>query len=188
MFSTRKVYVTTSPGSTPSPPSSRSPVFSRKMAGPCSSGTAAGSSSVTLGPVGGVPTAVARFSTTPASMSAWSTAYVASHPVDAPGASVVSSQVTSDRPTNGSVTSTFVRVTFPVLVTVNVYVITSPGVAMSSDPSSKTPDLSRSMPGVWVSGTSSSSVSSTSGPDGGVPSAVAELRTSPASMSSWVML
>ena len=49
---------------------------------------------VTGAPVGGVPATVAVLSTTSASTSAWVSVYVAVQVVEAPGASVVTGQVT----------------------------------------------------------------------------------------------
>ena len=73
---------------------------------------------VTSVPLGSVPVTVAELSTTPASTSAWVSVYVAVHVVDAPGASVVTGQETV--PTFGSSTTTPVRVTLPVLVTMKL--------------------------------------------------------------------
>ncbi|MFF3443361.1 hypothetical protein, partial [Streptosporangium sp. NPDC002721] len=52
-------------------------------------------SETTAGPVGGVPEAVAVFTTVPASMSAWVTVYVPVHVVEVCGASVVTGHVTT---------------------------------------------------------------------------------------------
>ena len=73
---------------------------------------------VSAGPLGGVPVTAAVLTTDPASRSAWVTVCVPVQVVDAPGASVVAVQVTPV--VLGSVTVTAVRVTLPVLVTVNV--------------------------------------------------------------------
>jgi hypothetical protein len=72
---------------------------------------------VTAAPVGGVPAAVAVFTTEPASTSACVSVYDAEHVVDPPGASVATGQDTA--PTFGSETPTEVNVTFPVFVTTN---------------------------------------------------------------------
>ncbi|SNT64897.1 hypothetical protein SAMN05216276_114213 [Streptosporangium subroseum] len=76
---------------------------------------------VTAGPVGGVPEAVAVFTTEPASMSACVTTYVFVHATMACGASVVTGQVIAARvpkPENiPSTTPTPVNVWLPVLVT-----------------------------------------------------------------------
>ena len=69
----------------------------------------------TAGPVGGVPCAVAALFTAPAFTSACVIVYVFVHVVDAPGAKVVTGQVTA--PTLASVIPTDVNVTAPVFVT-----------------------------------------------------------------------
>ena len=73
VFSTLKVYVTMSPSeSTPSPLVSASdPVLVRAIDGSAVRATFSVSASVTAGPVGGVPVAVAVLLTEPASTSAW---------------------------------------------------------------------------------------------------------------------
>ena len=81
---------------------------------------------VTAGPVGGVPVAEAVLMIDPAFTSDWVMVRVATHVVDAPGANVVDGHEMLDRPVNGSVTATDVRVTLPVLVTRNENVCTSP--------------------------------------------------------------
>ena len=91
--------------------------------------TVAVSASVTVGPAGGVPAAVATLTIEPASMSACVTVYVAVHVVAAAGASTATGQVTGDRPGSGSVTATELSVTLPALVTANEYVTTSPTAA-----------------------------------------------------------
>ena len=80
-------------------------------------------------PTGGVPDAVAVFTTEPASTSACVTRYEAVHVVDAPGANDATGHVTADRPGNGSATPTEVSVTFPVFVTTNEYATASPAAA-----------------------------------------------------------
>ncbi|MFF3443368.1 hypothetical protein [Streptosporangium sp. NPDC002721] len=76
---------------------------------------------VTAGPVGGVPEAVAVFTITPASTSAWVTVYVLVHVVEACGASVVTGQVATGGapdPENAvSVTPKPVNVALPLLTT-----------------------------------------------------------------------
>ena len=52
--------------------------------------------------------------------------YDAVHVVDAEGANVDTGQLTAERPGSGSVTSTEVNVTLPVLVTKNEYATPSP--------------------------------------------------------------
>ncbi|SNT64896.1 hypothetical protein SAMN05216276_114212 [Streptosporangium subroseum] len=78
-------------------------------------------SEVTAGPVGGVPEAVAVFTTEPASTSACVTTYVPVHVVVACGRSVVTGQVTTagvPEPENAvSATPSPVNVVFPVLTT-----------------------------------------------------------------------
>ena len=69
------------------------------------------------GPVGGVPTTVAVFETLPLFRSAWVTIWEPLQVVDAPAASVDDVQVTPLVLT--SVTETAVKVTLPVLLTVN---------------------------------------------------------------------
>ncbi|MEU8385216.1 hypothetical protein [Streptosporangium sp. NPDC048865] len=75
---------------------------------------------VTAGPVGGVPDAVAVFTTVPASTSACVVTYILVHVVEAPGASVVTGHVTAegvpDPENTVFVTPTPVSVVLPVLV------------------------------------------------------------------------
>ena len=73
--------------------------------------------SVTAGPLGGAPDAVAVFTIEPAFMFAKVTVYDAVHVVDAEGANVDAGHDTTDRPGSGSVTPTDVKVTLPVFVT-----------------------------------------------------------------------
>ena len=73
---------------------------------------------VIAGPVGGVPVIVAVLMTDPASRSIWVMVWVPVQMVDAPGPNVVAVQVIPE--VTASVTVTLVRVTLPVLVTVNV--------------------------------------------------------------------
>src|SRR5690625_1132461 len=97
------------------------------------------------------------------------------------GASTSGVQLTSP-PSNGSLTTTSVRVTSPVLVTVKVYSISTP---TSYGPALVT-CLSSSMPGFWATGVVTSSSPGTLLPEGSSASTVATLITSPASTSSWV--
>ena len=83
--------------------------------------TVAVSVSVTAGPVGGVPDAVAVFTIDPAFMFANVTVLLAVHVVDAEGTNVESGHDTADKPGSGSVTPTEVNVTLPVFVTTNEY-------------------------------------------------------------------
>ena len=83
--------------------------------------TVSESVSVTGGPLGGVPDAVAVFTIEPASIFATVTVYDAVHVVDTEGANVDTGHDTTDKPGNGSVTPTDVNVTLPVFVTANEY-------------------------------------------------------------------
>src|SRR5690606_12350630 len=150
--------------------------------------------------VGGVPVAVARFSTSPASFSAWVIVYVAVPAATSPGASSVTSRVTPSV-SFASVISTPVSVTLPVLVTVKVYSMVLPSadntpvLANESDGSA---GISTSvgipgLPGVpglsgsGVDGTGSIGSAGSSGSVvGGVPVAVARFSTMPASFSPCV--
>src|SRR5262245_40579335 len=85
--------------------------------GVCVAVTVSGASSVTSVPPGVVPVAVPMLVIDPASTSAWVVTWVAVHVTLAPGASVDAGQVIVDKPGAGSVTSTAVNVTLPVLVT-----------------------------------------------------------------------
>ena len=102
-------------------------VFEIVSAGACAAGTVTPLESVTAAPTGGVPEATALLTIDPVSRSAWVDTYVAVQVVVAPGASVVTGQVTADRPGNGSATPTPDSVTLPVLVTANEYVTTCAG-------------------------------------------------------------
>ena len=79
--------------------------------------------------VGPVPVAVATFTLRPASMSSWVSVYVAVAEPSAPGASVPIGIEFVERPGIGSLITTLSIVTLPVLVTVKVYVMTSPAEA-----------------------------------------------------------
>ena len=81
--------------------------------------TVAVSVSVTAGPLGGVPLAVAVFTIEPAFMFANVTVYVAVHVVEIAGANVDTGHDTADKPGNGSVTATEWSVTLPVFDTRN---------------------------------------------------------------------
>jgi hypothetical protein len=93
--------------------------LTRSMAGVEVAVTIALSLSVTAAPSGGRPVTVAVLAITPASMFGWVTLYVAVQVVEMPGASDVTGQVTADRPGSGSLTTTPMSVTLPVLVTRN---------------------------------------------------------------------
>ena len=144
--------------------------------------TVSESLSVTDGPVGGVPDAVAVFTIDPASMFAKVTVYDAVHVVDTKGARVDAGQLTTERPGSGSVTPTEVNVTLPVLVTRNEYATVWPAAVTVVGSA----DLSIEISGSEVAGTVAESVSVTSGPLGGVPDAVAVLTIEPASTSDCV--
>ena len=89
--------------------------------GNCVAVTVAESVSVTAGPEGGVPDAVAVFTIEPAFMLANVTVYEAVQVVDTDGANVDAGHDTTERPGSGSVTPTEVNVTLPVFVTKNEY-------------------------------------------------------------------
>ena len=136
-------------------------------------------------PVGGVPTADAVFTIVPASTSACVTTYVAVPVTCAPGANTPAApghdeNVTSDRPTIGSDTSTPVSVTLPVFVTKNEYVTVCP--AAITEPGDD--DFTNDNDGVAATGTVEISPPVTGGPDGGVPCTDAEFTTEPESMSA----
>ena len=184
MFVTVNVYVTVSPASAvPSPPSSNVPVLIRSINGSCSKVWVSLSVSVTGSSFGSVPVAVAMLVNVPASMSPCVRVYDAVNVVEsmAPGAIVAIGAPTTV--TNGSVTVTFVNVTLPVFVTVNVYVTVSPASATPSPPSSNVPVLIRSINGSCAKVCVSSSVSSTGGPTSGLPVTVAVLVNVPVSIS-----
>ena len=81
--------------------------------------TVAESVSVTAGPLGGVPEAVAVLRIEPAFMFANVTVYVAVQVVEIVGASVATGHDTADKPGSGSVTAIAVNVTLPVFDTRN---------------------------------------------------------------------
>ena len=81
--------------------------------------TVAESVSVTAGPLGGVPLAVAVLRIEPAFIFANVTVYVAVHVVVPAGFNVDSGHETADKPGSGSATPILVSVTLPVLVTRN---------------------------------------------------------------------
>ena len=145
---------------------------------------------VTAEPDGGVPVAVAVFVTRPAFMSDWVMVRVAVHAVVAPGARVADGHETADRPANGSLTRTAVRVTLPVLVMANENVWVSPkdgpvgavSVVMATV-------LDRVIVLVWLIGAVADELFDvTAGPVGGVPEAEAVLMIDPALTSAWVMV
>ena len=95
------------------------------------------------------------FDTTPASTSAWVTAcaVVAVQVVDAPGANVVTGQVTA--PAVGSVTARLVIVVVPVFLTRNDQAIVSPRSVLPSPLTSVTAaDLVSCSAGAWATGVS----------------------------------
>ena len=145
---------------------------------------------VTAGPDGGVPLAVAVLVMTPAFTSFWVIVRVAVQVVVAPGANVVVGQLMADSPVRGSVMPTAVRVTLPVLVTRNENVCVSP----SDGPEGAVSVVSaavlvRVMVFTWVIGVVVDDPGDvTTGPDGGVPDAVAVLLIDPAFTSAWVMV
>ena len=145
---------------------------------------------VTTGPVGGVPDADAVLMTEPASTSAWVIVRVAVHVADPPGANVVDGQVIADRPGNGSVIPTEVRVTLPVLVTANENDCTSPIDAPAGAVSVViAADLTNDSVFVCTIGVVVDELfEPTVGPDGGVPVALAVFVTRPAFTSPWVMV
>ena len=137
---------------------------------------------VTAAPVGGVPVAVAVFTTEPASTSDWVTVYVAEHVVVPAGANVVVGQDTADKPASGSLTPTPDNDTLPVLVTKNEYETDSPAAVTLFGVA----DLSTVIDGKDVAVTVTESWAVTAAPVGGVPLAVAVFEIVPASMSAWV--
>jgi hypothetical protein len=142
---------------------------------------------VTAGPDGGVPDAVAVFVTEPASTSACVTEYVVVHVSCAPGARFPAGHVTGDNvpvPVKApSFTVTRCRVTFPVLITANEYVTDWP----AADTAAGDADFTTDRPGAGAAETVALDGSDvTAGPEGGVPDAVAEFVTEPASTSACV--
>jgi hypothetical protein len=111
---TTKVNVTTSPGLATDVGLAD---FTSWIDGRAAAGTRVVSVAVTAGPDGGSPLAVAVLAIAPASTSACVTTYVAVHVVAAFGASVLTGQVTGDKPACGSVTPTECNVTLPVFET-----------------------------------------------------------------------
>lgn len=145
---------------------------------------------VTAGPDGGVPVADAVLMIDPALTSVCVIARVAVHVVDAPGANVVDGQLIDDRPVNGSVTPTEVRVTLPVLVTTNENVCTSPSDGPTGAASVvNATDLVSEMVLIWVIGVDVDELfDDTAGPEGGVPEALAVLLIDPALTLAWVIV
>ena len=92
-------------------------VFTIEIAGVRVPGMTSDDVSVTTAPNGEVAVAVPVLEMLPRSTSACVVVYVAVHVVDAPGASVVTGQLTAESPGNGSVTPTAWRVTLPVFLT-----------------------------------------------------------------------
>src|SRR3954469_12078885 len=91
--------------------------LTRLMCGACADGTDASSVSLTFGPEGGVPVAVATFVTTPASRSPCVIVWLPVHDRDAPGASVAGcGGVHVNVPSFGSTIVTLVSVTLPSFV------------------------------------------------------------------------
>jgi hypothetical protein len=146
---------------------------------------------VTEAPPGGAPEAVAVLLTEPFVWSAVVMVYGPEtvHVVVAFGASVVPWQVMVSPASSGSATDTLVRVTFPVLVTANEYVIRSPASTNPSELLSAMPAtvFTSRIDGVRVTATMASEAGDViAGPVGGLPVAVAVLRMEPASISAWV--
>ena len=114
---------------TPFPSMSRLDVsFLRSdSAGDCGTAIVAVDSADPTGPpLGAVARETAVLTMLPASTSVSVTRYVAVHMTDCPGARTVSGQVIAERPTMRSIAVTPVRVTLPLLETVNAYVSVSP--------------------------------------------------------------
>ena len=156
--------------------------FAIVINGNCVAVTVAESVSVTAGPTGGVPLVVAVFTIEPAFMSDSVTVYDAVHVVDSDGANVDTGHDTTDKPGNGSVTTTDVNVTLPLLVTTNEYATISPAAVTAVGNA----DFTIVIDGNCVAVTVSESESVTAGPVGGVPVAVAVFRIEPESMSATV--
>ena len=133
-------------------------------------------------PDGGVATTDAVLTTEPLSRSACVTVWLPVHVVDAPGANVVTGQVTPV--VLASVTLTAVTVTLPVLVTRNEYGINWP-IAVTL---ARVVDLAIVSVGAWTAGTVT--VFDDTGligvPEGGVAVTEAVLITLPASRSACV--
>src|SRR5699024_9166953 len=193
IFVAVNVYVIVSPSIS----TSLSACFTSVIDGSFSTGTSSstggvvGLSGSSGSPPGGVPVAVAIFTiSSTRSISSCVTTYVPVTSPDSPGASV--DGVTSKSPPNiSSFTVTPVSVTFPVFVTVNVYVISSPASTTfslsaffvkerSAFCSPSTFSSSSSVTGSCSTGLSGSSGSITGG---GVPSVFAKLWISPLSKS-----
>ena len=132
---------------------------------------------VTPGPVGGVPEPDAVLMIDPASTSAWVMVRVAVHVVEPPGASVVDGQVIGERPGSGSATATAVKVTLPVFVSANENVCVSPNDAPVGARSlvNATDFVNDSVLVCTIDVDVDDGEDVTSGPDGGVPVAVAVL-------------
>ena len=144
---------------------------------------------VIAGPDGGVPEAVAVLLMEPAFTLACVMVRVAVHVVDAPGASVVDGQLTTDSPGRGSETATDVSVTFPVLVTTNENVCTSPNDAPVGAVSEEiAADLVRVIVFTCVMEVVTVDWALTVEPEGTLPVAVAVLMIDPAFTSAWVIV
>ena len=183
---TLPVFVTTNEYATASPAAATvdgTAVFTTWIDGVRDAVTVAASVSVTGPPTGGVPLAVAVFTTEPASTSACVTEYDAEQVVEPPGASVGTGQMTAVRPGNGSDTPTAVSVTLPVFVTTNEYATVWPAAMTLFG----TADFATLIDGDCVTVTTAVSLSVTGPPTGGVPDAVAEFEIEPASTSACVV-
>ena len=155
-------------------------VFVNVRLGAALMGVVTPSVAVTAAPLGGVAEAVAELKTWPASTSACVSVYVPVHVVDTPGARLAAGQDTAL--ISASVTPTLVSVTLPALVTRNVYGIVEPAVLPVA-----VPEVFFSViTGVRVIVVVVFAVVVTAEPVGGVPDALAELFTTPASTSPWV--
>ena len=160
--------------------------------------------SLTVGPLGGVPVTVAEFFTSPESRSAWAMLYVAVAVPTPLGARIAGLTARFVRFNFASAIVKALKVTLPVLVTVKVYVITSPKAPVPAIEAVFTSftfgvDVSGTTVGSFVGSVSGSSFVSTSssplsdtsltvGPLGGVPVTVAEFFTSPESRSAWAIV
>ena len=145
---------------------------------------------VTPGPVGGVPDPDAVLMIDPASTSAWVMVRGAVHVVEPPGASVVDGQLIGERPDSGSATATAVKVTFPVFVRANENVCVSPNDAPVGARSvvNATDFVNDSVLVCTIDVEVDDGEEVTSGPEGGVPVAVAVLLMAPALTSDWVIV
>ena len=168
VFLTTKLYGSVEPAVAPD---SVPACLSSVMLGAAAIGVSTESVADTGSPTGGVTVAIAVLVTWPASTSAWVSAWEAVHVVCAPGASVVTVQVTV--PAIGSAIVRPCTVTLPVFVTRNVYGTLEPAVAPDAAPAC----LSSVMLGVAGTRVSMVSVTETGVPDGCFAEAVAVLAT-----------